>query len=313
MTPVLDVSHLIVSYGDHTALDNVDLQIRAGEVLGLIGPNGAGKTSLIKSLCGRVTPASGTITVQGQTLLPGQSRIEWIGLVPQDIGLYDHMSGEENLSVFAQMAGVPKSLRNDGVQKAIQAVDMAAHADKRVSDMSGGMQRRINVAAAILHDPDLVIFDEPTAGVDIPARDTVHRLIKSLSQQGKAVLIVTHELDQAESLCDRICILGKGQKLADAAPGQILQSIFKGARETRLKFGRAPEHPQITDALRRHGFQQAELPTIWSSFNPVKNMNEINAFLAPLGGHETYIREVSVRRPGLETLIHHIERTGRLP
>jgi len=196
----LSVDGLTVSYGDHTALDDLSLDIKPGELRGVIGPNGAGKTSFIKALCGRVS-VNGDIAIDGSSVKRGHDRRGLIGLVPQDIGLYEHLTARENLDVMARLLSVSRKVRKDHVEKALQSVGMGEKSGAYVKDLSGGMKRRINVAAAIMHDPKLVIFDEPTAGIDIPARDTVHRLAREPAQTGKAVILVTHELEQAEALC----------------------------------------------------------------------------------------------------------------
>ena len=198
MTTALSVSELSVHYGDYQALKTLELDIEAGELIGIIGPNGAGKTSFIKALCGRVH-YDGHVQIGDERLKRGHNRQKLLGLVPQDIGLYGHMSGRENLTAFAKIMGLSRQEREDAIEKAIEAVDMGDKADELVSALSGGMKRRINVAAAIMHDPKVIIFDEPTAGVDVPARDTVHRLARTLAEKGMAVLLVTHELDQAEA------------------------------------------------------------------------------------------------------------------
>jgi len=164
-SPTLLVENLTIDYGGFRALDSLSFSASAGDVIGIIGPNGAGKTSFIKAL----------------------------------------LSAKENLEAFAKIMGLSRGkTRRESVQKALDAVDLTHKANTKVSKLSGGMKRRINVAAAIMHDPDVLILDEPTAGADIAARDTVHRLARQIANTGKVVLLVTHELDQAEALCDKL-------------------------------------------------------------------------------------------------------------
>jgi len=308
MTTALRVSELSVHYGDHHALKTLELEIEAGELIGIIGPNGAGKTSFIKALCGRVN-YDGYVQIGDTRLKRGHNRQKLLGLVPQDIGLYNHMTGRENLSAFAKIMGLPRDERKKAINAALSAVDMTEKADEPVSTLSGGMKRRINVAAAIMHDPKVIIFDEPTAGVDVPARDTVHRLARTLAEKGMAVLLVTHELDQAEALCDKVLILCHGEKLAFDTPPRILTQSFAGMREVMVRFGTPPTQETL-DAMRPFEFQQGELPTIWTAMTQASEVSFVSAFMTALRYGNALVREISVRRPGLTSLMHRIEQTG---
>ena len=308
MTTALLVSDLSVHYGDHHALKPLELEIDAGELIGIIGPNGAGKTSFIKALCGRVD-YEGYIQFGDKHLKRGHNRQKCLGLVPQDIGLYDHMSGRENLLAFAKIMGLSSKQRVEAIELALAAVDMAEKADEPVSALSGGMKRRINVAAAIMHNPKVIIFDEPTAGVDVPARDIVHRLARSLAEKGMAVLLVTHELDQAEALCDKILVLCQGKKLAFDTPPHILTRSFAGMREVMVRYGTPPAQ-DVLDAMKPFEFRQGELPTIWTAMTKASEVSFVSAFMTALRNGNELVREISVRRPGLTSLMHRIEQTG---
>lgn len=308
--PVLSARDICVSYGKHKALQNLDLDIAAGELIGVIGPNGAGKTSFIKALCGRVK-VKGTLSVCDRPLHRGADRRSCIALVPQDIGLYPHLTAAENLHVLGRLLGLPKSARHAMTAEALEAVEMSQHAKTRVSAMSGGMKRRINVAAAIMTRPSLVIFDEPTAGVDAPARDTVHRLARKLAADGKAVILITHELEQAEALCDKVLVLCKGKRLAFEPPARLLERSFQGQREVMVRYATRPQ-PHVLDAMHPFEFVQGELPTIWVAMTEASEVSFVSAFLTALKGRDDLIREISVRRPGLTALMHRVEATGKL-
>ena len=304
---VLNVRDLTVDYGKHRALDQLTLEISEGELVGVIGPNGAGKTSFVKALCGRLK-LNGKLEVCGNSLRRGSDRRQHIALVPQDIGLYPHLTAKENLEVIGRLLGLKDK---QGVMDALDAVEMGRHAKLKVSDMSGGMKRRINVAAAILTKPSLVIFDEPTAGVDAPARDTVHRLARKLADEGKAVILITHELDQAEALCDKVLVLCKGKRLAFEPPARLLERSFQGQREVMVRYG-TPPAPDVFAAMAPFDFKQGELPTIWVAMTNADEVSFVSAFLTALQGGDELIREISVRRPGLTALMHRIEKTGSL-
>ena len=305
-TPILSVDQLSVSYGKHRALHGLSLDIEPGELVGVIGPNGAGKTSFIKALCGRLD-ISGKIAINGKQLKRGMDRRRSIALVPQDIGLYPHLTATENLDVIGRLLGLSD---REIINNALKSVDMVKHADVRVSAMSGGMKRRINVAAAVLTDPSLIIFDEPTAGVDVPARDTLHRLARHLTKQGKAVILVTHELEQAEALCDKVLVLCEGKKLAFDTPSHLLQNAFQDQREIRIRFSMPPNRDML-EAMHPFEFKQDELPTVWSAMTNANEVSFVSAFMTSLRGGGDLLREISVRRPGLTALMHRIEQTSR--
>ena len=308
MITALRVSELSVHYGDHHALRALNLDIEAGELVGIIGPNGAGKTSFIKALCGRVN-YDGYVQIGDTRLKRGHNRQKLLGLVPQDIGLYGHMSGRENLASFAKIMGLPRRNRKAAIYAALEAVGMMNKGDEPVNALSGGMKRRINVAAAIMHDPKVIIFDEPTAGVDAPARDTLHRLARTLAQKGIAVLLVTHELDQAEALCDKVLVLCHGEKLAFDTPPRVLSRSFAGMREVMVRYA-VPPAPHVLDAMRPFEFRQGELPTIWTAMTQASEVSFVSAFMTALRNGNELVREISVRRPGLTSLMHRIEQTG---
>jgi ABC-2 type transport system ATP-binding protein len=308
MTAALRVSDVSVNYGDYQALKQLNLSIESGELIGIIGPNGAGKTSFIKALCGRVQ-YDGFVQIGDTRLKRGHNRQQLLGLVPQDIGLYMHMSGRENLAAFAKIMRLPRSKRQKAISDALEAVGMTDKADEPVSALSGGMKRRINVAAAIMHNPKVIIFDEPTAGVDIPARDTVHRLARSLAQRGMAVLLVTHELEQAEALCDKVLVLCHGEALAFDAPATVLTRQFKGMREVMIRYASPPDRESLA-AMQPFEFQQGELPTIYTAMTLASEVSFVSAFMTALKNGDELVREISVRRPGLTSLMHRIEQTG---
>lgn len=308
MTSALRVSDLSVHYGKHHALKNIDLEINSGELIGIIGPNGAGKTSFIKALCGRVN-YDGLVQIGDTRLKRGNNRQKLLGLVPQDIGLYTHMTSRENLTAFAKIMGLSRTERKDAIEAALEAVGMTNKANDVISALSGGMKRRINVAAAIMHKPKVIIFDEPTAGVDVPARDTLHRLARKLAETGIAVLLVTHELEQAEALCDKILILCDGAKLDFDTPPRILTRNFAGMREVMVRYA-CPPQDEIIQSMKPFEFRQGELPTIWTAMTQASEVSFVSAFMTALKNRNDLVREVSVRRPGLTSLMHRIEQTG---
>ena len=249
---VLQIVGLRVTYGHRHVLNGLSLSIAAGDVFGLLGPNGAGKTTLIRSVCNRVRIASGTISVEGRPISDRRSLYR-VGLVPQEVALYQHLSARENLRTFARLNGLSRGHASKAVDFAIDAARLAEQVDDPVFTLSGGWKRRVNIAAAILHRPSLLILDEPTVGVDIESRNALHLVIKRLRDAGMAVLLATHDMDQAETLCSRVGFLRGGVLSPAGSPSQLLDDAFKGREEVLLRL-REQAPPQVSAILSRLGF-----------------------------------------------------------
>ncbi|WP_306253665.1 ABC transporter ATP-binding protein [Parvularcula sp. IMCC14364] len=301
----LVVDGLTVRYGDFLALDNLSFKANAGEVVGLIGPNGAGKTTLVRTICGQINPTAGTIKVAGAAIRMRSAKTGVVGLVPQEIGLYPFMTAEENLDVFARLYRLDRKTRRETVARALADVDMTTHAHKLVSSLSGGMKRRINVAAAILDRPKLLILDEPTAGVDVSARDAIHGLARKLAGQGLTVLLVTHELEQAELICDRVLILASGRRRHFSSPDELLSEVYAGRQQITLKLRHHPDET-LRPLLAAQGFTSADGNLVWSGLGHEEQTDLIGETRALVESNNNLLQEVSVRRPGLESLLHDI-------
>jgi ABC-2 type transport system ATP-binding protein len=199
------------------------LHIQPGEIYGLLGPNGAGKTTTINIICNLLQVDSGVITINNQPISEATKLL--IGVAPQENLLYKTLSCEENLNFYAQLYGLKTQQRRQQVQTCLEAVNLANRAKSPVETLSGGMQRRLNIAVALVHQPKLVILDEPTTGLDIEARYEIWDLIRHLKNQGVTILLTTHLLDEAERLCQRIGILKGGRIVAEGSMEQLRQCI----------------------------------------------------------------------------------------
>lgn len=312
MTPCLDIKNLSASYGGFEALKNINITLQPGTITGLIGPNGAGKTSLIKAICGQIDINAGNITIQGQPLKPHSARAHRIGVVPQDIALYPFLTARENLQAFAKYLSLPKDQQKAAIETALTHVDMNAKADTRISHMSGGMKRRINVAAAIMHNPALLILDEPTAGVDTPARDAIHSLLRKLAAGGMTIILVTHELDEVEHYCDHVLFLAAGRVLAHAECSHILAHAFGDKREIIVDFAQAPSagHRHVMETF---ALKPGAVPTRWQLFTPINNDDYLSKLITTTESLQPAIRDVSIRRPNLTRLMEIVEKTGVFP
>ncbi|HEY9665357.1 MAG TPA: ABC transporter ATP-binding protein [Coleofasciculaceae cyanobacterium] len=220
---MLTIEKLRKSYGKRQVLQDLTIHLKPGEIYGLLGPNGAGKTTTINILCNLLQPDSGTITINNQPLSEATKLL--IGVAPQENLLYKTLSCEENLNFYARIYGLKTQQRKQQVQACLTAVNLADRAKSPVETLSGGMQRRLNIAVALVHQPKLVILDEPTTGLDIEARYEIWDLILRLKRQGMTVLLTTHLLDEAERLCQRIGILKQGRIAAEGSLPELRQRI----------------------------------------------------------------------------------------
>jgi ABC-2 type transport system ATP-binding protein len=220
---VLNIEKLNKSYGKRQVLQDLTLHIQPGEIYGLLGPNGAGKTTTINILCNLLTADSGAIAINSQPVSEATKLL--IGIAPQENLLYKTLSCEENLNFYAQIYGLKAQQRRQQVQASLAAVNLSDRAKSPVETLSGGMQRRLNIAVALVHQPKLVILDEPTTGLDIEARYEIWDLIRRLKNQGITVLLTTHLLDEAERLCQRIGILKGGRIVAEGSLEELRQRI----------------------------------------------------------------------------------------
>lgn len=216
---MLKIENLNKSYKKIKVLQDLNLHIHSGEIYGLVGPNGAGKTTTINIICNLIQPDSGNIAINNQAISEATKKI--IGIAPQENLLYKTLSCEENLKFFADIYGLDRATRQRQVNNTLAAVNLLDRAKNPVETLSGGMRRRLNIAVALVHQPKLVILDEPTTGLDIEARYDIWELIRQLQNQGITIFLTTHLLDEAERLCQRIGIIKKGQILAEGSLAEL--------------------------------------------------------------------------------------------
>jgi len=220
---MLRLENLCKAYGGHPVLKNLRLTLQPGELYGLLGPNGAGKTTAINIVCGLLAADAGWVTLAQRPITPATKA--WIGVMPQDNLLYRSLTGWEHLEFFARLYGVPRAERRQRLWACLQAVNLIEQAHRPVEALSGGMQRRLSLALALVHHPKLLILDEPTTGLDLEARHQVWALIRQLAQGGMTILLTSHLLDEVERLCQRIGILKQGQLLAEGTLESLRQRI----------------------------------------------------------------------------------------
>lgn len=224
----LEIEGLIKKYGDFTAVKGISLSVKKGEFFGFLGPNGAGKTTTIKCITGIASFQGGTIKAFGLDVV-GEYREarKKIGLAPQDFNIDIFAKTRDILWYIAGYYGMPRSERDARVDEVLAAVELTAHAEKPFQALSGGLKRRVILARAMIHDPDLLILDEPTAGVDVEMRHDLWRYLQDMNKRGKTIVLTSHYLEEVEMLCSRIAIINKGEI---AAIGDKNEFISGGKR-----------------------------------------------------------------------------------
>jgi len=250
MTTYVEVEHLTKRYGDVVAVDDLSFTVQEGEIFGFLGPNGAGKSTTLNVLTTLTTFDSGSIRIGEHDLAKEARAIKGLtGLVPQDIALYTNLTAAENIEYFASLYGLRGKALKAAVTEALSFVGLADHARKRVAKMSGGMQRRLNIACGIAHNPRLIILDEPTVGVDAQSREHIMGSIRTLRDRGATIIYTTHYMPEAQEICDRIAIIDRGKLAAIGTEEELLEKVtdVKNIEITLLR-----GHSYDRDVLHRH-------------------------------------------------------------
>jgi ABC-2 type transport system ATP-binding protein len=292
---MVQVERLRVTYGSVVAVDDLSFTARAGEIFGLLGPNGAGKTTCISCISGLLKPTSGRVAVAGA-----------LGVVPQEIALYDDLSAHENLSYWGGAQRMRGRALRDRVQQLLEQTGLADRAREPVARFSGGMKRRLNFACGIVHQPKVLLLDEPTVGVDPQSRVRLLDLTRDLARAGTAVLYTTHYMEEAESLCDRVAIVDHGRVLA----GGTLPELRSLLNERDLvRFAGVFQPDAVRRAFAGGGIDvvQAEESVVTLSLEDASR--RLPAIIAGLSGAGGEIRSTTLSQPNLESLF--IKLTGK--
>ncbi|MGP8321236.1 MAG: ATP-binding cassette domain-containing protein [Methanosarcinaceae archaeon] len=219
---MIEVKELVKNYGGHTAIDGINFRVRKGEIFGFLGPNGAGKTTTLNILAGLSLPSSGVAIIAGQDVTKHPIGCKKrLGIATQDANFDHHLNIKDNLFYHGLLYGIPRKGLKKRVESALEWAKLENYRKKRFHQLSGGMQRRLVVARAMLSDPEIILLDEPTTGLDPQSRRQVWKYIKDLKEKGKTVLLTTHYMEEADILCDRISIIDHGRIIAGGTPGEL--------------------------------------------------------------------------------------------
>jgi len=295
---MIEVKNLTKKFGEVTAVDGLTFSVAEGEVFGLLGPNGAGKTTAIRMLCCLISKTSGEARIEGYQIGNNSDSLairKMIGLVPGNIGLYEELSAYENLDYYGKLYECPEADRKEKIEYYLKMMDLWEKRDLPVSDFSKGMMQKVGIARALIHDPKLLFFDEPTANLDPESARVVREIILTLKKEGKTIFINTHNLDEAQRICDRIGIL-KTKLLTVNTPEQLEKSVWGNRTVIQVE----EINDSILAAVKKLAPQDFSVEenriTLTLSDPQKENPNFVQAIVSA-GGRIQYVTQLN---PGLE-------------
>ncbi|WP_309272927.1 ABC transporter ATP-binding protein [Paenibacillus sp.] len=300
---MLEVTGLRKAYPKKLALENVTFSLRPGTSFGFLGPNGAGKSTTMKILTGIVKADSGSATLFGKDLTRESETVsKYIGYVPQDITLYEKLSAYENLEFFGEAYGVSGKELKQRIQEVLTRTGLLERSKDIVSTFSGGMKRRINIAAALLHRPKLLILDEPTVGIDPQSRNHIFEMIRELNREGVTIIYSTHYMEEVEALCDEVAIMDQGSIKAMGPLGQLLEQY--GQKSIYLEVPGLTELSQDPDvtSIRKEG-------SGWL-LETEKSSDVMQRLLRQASQHSWDVKQLEVVRPSLESVFLRVTGTA---
>lgn len=306
MTLLLEVRKLTRSYGERVIVSELSFEVQAGEAFGLLGPNGAGKSTTMMMIAGVLAADSGEVILNGTRMTRGDSSLRrLLGVVPQELAIYPDLTARENLSFFAMLYGLRGDILKRQVDEALERVGLMPRADDPAGTFSGGMKRRLNFAAAVMHQPELLILDEPTVGVDPQSRVHLLDCVRHLQNSGTAVIYASHYMEEVETVCSRAAILDRGVLVAcDTIPNLLQQIPYEV--ELRLKQSQVPESVSLADNVRVENTASGgdALVTVSTSASRSESdlHSQVTELLKTLAEHRLTVRTIRTLEPNLERL-----------
>ena len=301
----LRIDSVFKRFGDLTAVSGVSLEVRERACLGLLGPNGAGKSTLIRSIAGRVHLDSGSVRVFGHPAGSAAACAE-LGWVPQELALYPLLTCRENLEAFGRYQGLRGKALHEGIAWCLEWAALADRASATVKTLSGGMRRRLNMAAGLVHRPRIVLLDEPTVGVDPQSRNRIFDMVAELRGQGATVIYTTHYMEEAERLCDSIAVIDHGRVIAQGPKEELVAQAFGSRSDVVMRFASSVENAAAW-AAERGGTMQEGADSV--AHFAVAKPTDIGPLLDAAISDGLEVIDVVLRRPNLESVF--LQLTGR--
>ncbi|PRO66556.1 ABC transporter ATP-binding protein [Alkalicoccus urumqiensis] len=306
---MLETEQLVRTFKGKTAVDEVTLYLEKGESVGLLGPNGAGKSTTISMISSLMKPTSGDVRIHGISTISEPQKIRKVlGVVPQEIALYEELTAEENVRFFGKVYGLKGEALKQKTAEVLALVGLTERKDERVDTYSGGMKRRVNIAAALLHEPELLIMDEPTVGIDPQSRSYILEMIRTLNREkGMTVLYTSHYMEEVERLCDRIYIMDNGRIIASGTKEELKQIlsdeetiVVETAGEAAAFFEEAGRHEKV---------RQVVLTENGAKLMTAKGARLLGWLFQEAESRGVTVTNVNVQTPTLEDVFLHL--TGR--
>jgi ABC-2 type transport system ATP-binding protein len=305
---MLEIKNLTKSYGDVLALDHFSLEVKKGEVLGLLGPNGAGKTTLISIIAGTVRDFTGSVSFLGKDLFSDRNLKNRMGIVPQDMAFYEELNAVDNLLFWGGLYDVPRAELKKRAADILEMVELSGRSKEPVKNFSGGMKRRLNTAIGLLHNPDLLLLDEPTVGIDVQAKVSILDLIRKVGAAGTGVVFTTHQLAEVENTCSRIAIMDHGRILAQGTLEELIRLVGeKDIVEITGEFAAAA----FSEALKSLEGDGVELLSAADNLAAlaVSDTERIPKIMDRLFRNKLAVKDLKIKSPSLETVF--LKLTGR--
>jgi ABC-2 type transport system ATP-binding protein len=301
---MIQVHDVTKTFPGVVALDNVSISVRSGEFFGLLGPNGAGKSTLMNLLVGYRDPDRGEISINGKKVTQaGLDTRTAVGLVPQTLALYEEISAQENLEIFGSLYHIDRKKLKDKIREMLESVQLYDRRKDKVETFSGGMKRRLNLVASLLHDPELLLCDEPTVGVDPQSRNAIFDFLQKLNREGKTIVYTTHYMEEVERLCSRIAIIDFGKVIAEGTIDEVLQKL---PFEESIFITRDPRRSEDIGPFRDLG-ELVDDENRWElKLRPGTRLSEFFELAEKNGIPPS---SIELRRPTLEAVFLHL--TGR--
>ncbi|WP_379129636.1 ABC transporter ATP-binding protein [Paenibacillus sp. sgz500958] len=301
---VIEIDNLVKKFGDHAAVDGLSLSIEQGEVFGLLGPNGAGKSTTINLVCGLLHATAGTVKLFGNKVDDERKRL---GFVPQNIALYDNFTAYENVKFFGELYGLKGKELEDGIDEALEFTGLSDVKRKKAKTFSGGMLRRLNIAAALVHSPQLIIMDEPTVGIDPQSRNHILKSVQRLNEKGVTVVYTTHYMEEVEVLCNRIAIIDKGKVIASGTKKELTELI-----DDKKSLHLTVDNPYELDKdamLSIDGVVNVEINDNLVQVESLKDIDNLNTIIEYVSSKNVKVRDIGFKDVTLETVF--LTLTGR--
>lgn len=305
----VEIKGITKRFGMQTVLNNVSFNIQSGECFGLIGPNGAGKTTLIDIITGLKKADAGDVMIDGLSIRKNPIQIRtMLGIVPQDIALIEELNAIDNLEYFGGMYGLSGKLLKERMDEVLQSVGLMEKKKDKVKSYSGGMKRRLNIAAALLHRPKFLILDEPTVGVDPQSRQHIFDFLSNLNEEGTTILYISHYMEEVEALCNRLMVLDLGQEIAYGTKSQV-KSLVAQTNKVRILLDRVPQDIKARLLASENGIQQVEVTMNELHLLVEQHVFSMMKLIAFFEKTESVIKSVSVEELSLEEVF--IRLTGK--